>query len=102
MLHEIKSAEQAESILRGLIGSHESNEPTVFDLDASLDFRNIPLVIRKCCSCGNPGEYIGWNISGEGFYKPAIYCCNCGFAMNTLASADIVMQGDKVIYTYNR
>jgi len=102
MIHEIKSAAQAELILRGLIGSGECNEPVVFDLDESLDFHNIPLVIRKCRACISPSEYAGWNISGDGLYKPAIYCASCGFAMVTLASTDIVMQGSNVIYTCNR
>lgn len=42
------------------------------------------------------GEYIGNNLWGRGFYKPAVYCQGCGYAMEgpQIDHVVIVQSGD--------
>lgn len=93
MIIEITSAEQAENALRTHAGK---TDLLVFDLSPGLLLRDIPCVIRKC-NRGDGGEYIGWNIWGKGFDKKSTFCPECGFAMETIAEASVVIQGNVVL-----
>lgn len=48
-------------------------------------------------SCGGRGEYIGNNIWGRGFDKPAVYCQACGYGMTgpQIDHVIIVRSGDE-------
>lgn len=94
MIAKITSPNQAEKILRELIGREK--QTIVFDLEPSLKLHEIPCTIRRCNhNCDY--EYVGWNIWGENFEKRAVYCIRCGFVMKTLAEVDLVIQGGSVL-----
>lgn len=102
MIYRIKSTEMAEAILRASAASEWVTGYMVFDLDESITrWKDIPIVYRRCDhgGCKNPSEYIGWNRNGTNFDRTPTYCRHCGFHMETLAEAALVIQGCRVIDT---
>lgn len=96
MIYQIKTAEQAVAILRAVADTSKPIGAFVFDLDQSLNPYTVPSTFRRCSQCSSPGEYLGWNIWGEEFSTPSTYCPSCGYCMDELAGASLVVQGDRV------
>lgn len=102
MIIHITSAAQAEALLRGIATRYAPPGALIFDIDPALDPCTIPLVLRRCRTCAQPGEYCGPNIWGKRMERASTYCPACGYGMETLVCVALAIQGASVIETSYR
>lgn len=100
MIIFIESKERALSVLESIKGLRNCYGGLAFHIGDKLDYKDIPLCIKACEHCEDaPVRYVGWNVTGKGFERKSCYCQKCGFALRTLAQADLAVHRGQVIYS---